>query len=162
MMNNLSTYIIEKLKINKNSCIGYRKQRYEKNDYVLRVVYLPNAVVYLTVDRIENISENKIILSWFNSDFKKRYSTSAEYKYNKFGYASPKLGMDDWETILVPKTQGLEIINKVIKDNYIINLNELITDFDTEADVCEAGTSQQLSRRRLEELYDELKDEKDR
>ena len=115
-MNNLSTYIIEKLKINKNSCIGYRKQRYEKNDYVLRVVYLPNAVVYLTVDRIENISENKIILSWFNSDFKKRYSTSTEYKYNKFGYASPKLGMDDWKTILVPKTQGLEIINKVINN----------------------------------------------
>ncbi len=161
-MNNLSTYIIEKLKINKNSYIGYRKQRYNKNDYVLRVVYLPGAKVYLTVDRIETISENKIILSWFNYDFKKRYSTSTEYKYNKFGYISPKLGMDDWESILVPKTQGLEIINKVIEDNYIINLNELITDFDTESDVCEVGTSQQISKRKLEELYNELKNEKDK
>jgi len=159
-MNNLSTYITEKLKINKDSNIGYPKQKYHKNDYVLRVVYLPGAKVYLTVDKIENISENQIILSWFNHDFKKRYSTSTEYKYNKFGYASPKLGMDDWKTILVHKTQGLEIIDKVIKDNYIINLKELITDFNTEADVCETGTSQQISRRKLEDLYDELINEK--
>ena len=167
-MKNFNEYILEKLKINKDSYIGYPKQRYNKNDYVLRVVYLPeylpNARVYLTVNRIENISENQILLSWFNYDFKKRYSALTEYKYNKFGYAAPKLGTDEWKTILVPKIQGLEIINKVIEDNYIINLNELITDFDTKVDVCETGTSKhkQISKRKLEDLYDELKNEKNK
>ena len=116
-MINLNNYILEKLKINKDS----KAVKYNVDDKIIIISLTPKTIFLHPIGKIQKISENEIIYVsdkyghkdtiYINSN---RY---AEHNYNRLDlprYIAPN--PDNTKALYLPVLEGLEVIKKVFND----------------------------------------------
>ncbi len=116
-MINLNNYIIEKLKINKDSKIV----KYNVDDKIIIISLTPKAIFLHQIGKIKNISENEIIYVSDRYNHKDTISINsngyAEHNYNRLDlpyYIAPN--PDNIKALYLPVSEGLEVIKKVFND----------------------------------------------
>lgn len=138
-MNTLSNYILEKLKINKEST---KKSMFDEEDRCLRLLYLFNDNnKYFSIDVctiLEN-NESNAILSYLLDETKRNQKYierigKCDYYYTQneniiFREESTRKGM-----IFIAKEEAKKFLDNLEKNNYEYNLSKLITNWNTKED----------------------------
>ncbi len=116
-MINLNNYIIEKLKINKDS----KSVKYNVNDKIIIISLTPKTIFLHPIGKIQKISENEIIYVSDKFGHKDTISVNsngyAEHNYNKWDLPNCMRNADNAKALYLPVAEGLELIKKVF-NNY--------------------------------------------
>jgi len=116
-MKNLNNYIIEKLKINKDS----KTEKYNVDDKIIIISLTPNTIFLHPIGKIHTISENEIIYlsdKYYHKDTIYINSNGyAEHYYNRSDLPRWMRSPDNAKALYLPISKGLEMIKKVF-NNY--------------------------------------------
>lgn len=116
-MKQLNSYIIEKLKINKDT----KAEKYNVDDKIIIISLTPKAIFLHPIGKIQKISENEIIYVSDKFGHKDTISINsngyAEHNYNRWDLPRWMRSPDNAKALYLPVSKGLEMIKKVF-NNY--------------------------------------------